>query len=134
MQPSDANRDTRAAHPPRPHAVLILASHDSTASMLSSFVTLSGHTAVMPLDDEGLEQAMLRVRPRVIIIDFDHPCAASPRTDRRLARLGARVVLCSAWHRSTEARPRAAEMGSLFFALPIEHKDFDLLLRTAMLL
>jgi hypothetical protein len=134
MQPTDATPDARAAHLPRPHPVLILASRDSTASMLSSFVSLSGHSAAMPLDDEGLEQAILRVRPRVIVLDFDHPCATSPRTDRHLAGLGARVVLCSAWHRSTEARPRAAALGSLYCSLPIEHKEFDLLLRTAMLL
>jgi hypothetical protein len=132
---ADTTRPTPTGYnTPRPHAVLVLAGRESTASVLSTFVSRSGHTAATPLDDEGLDQALARVRPRAIIIDFEHPSAASARTDRQIAGFATRVLLCSAWHRSAEARPRAAAMGSLYFSLPIEHKDFDLLLKTALLL
>jgi DNA-binding NtrC family response regulator len=123
-----------AEHPVRPRAVLVVASRESIATMLSSFVTQSGHVPAIPLDDEGMENAIHRVRPRVILIDFDHPYATSPRITRHLAGMSTKVVLCSSWHRVAEARTRAESLGWLFFSLPIDHKDFDLLLRTAMLI
>jgi DNA-binding response OmpR family regulator len=126
--------DLRTAVGQQVHPVLVLANHPNVTSLLSGFVSLSGHLAAAPLDDEAIEAAVARVRPRVAIIDFDHPGASSLRIARRLRLTGARIVLCSTWQRSAEARRRALAMGAFSFSLPITHHDFDLLLKTALLL
>lgn len=110
----------------------MLTAHPGALSLISTFVSLSGHTALIPLDDELIEQAVTRTRPRAAIVDFEHPCAASPRVEQQMTESGTHVILFSAWHRSVEARARAAEMRAMFFALPIDHGDFDTLLRSAL--
>jgi hypothetical protein len=117
----------------RAQVVLVMASHPDVTSLLCGFVSLSGHSAAAPLDDEPIEQAVLRIRPRVAVIDFDHPGAASGRIAHQLHRIGTRIVLCSTWERSPEALHRARALEALFFSLPISHHDFDLLLRTALM-
>lgn len=124
----------RAPSAERASPVLVLASHPSITSVLCGLVTRAGHAAAAPHDDEAVEQAVRRIRPRVAIIDFEHPGAASPRIARQLDRAGTRTVLCSTWQRSAEARRHAAAIQALFFTLPVADKDFGLLLRTALLL
>ncbi|HEY9448993.1 MAG TPA: hypothetical protein VIQ60_04535 [Gemmatimonadaceae bacterium] len=113
--------------------VLLLSAHPGALSLISTFVAISGHDPLLPHDDESIEQAVLRVRPRVSIVDFEHPGAASPRIEQHLLRSGSRVIVFSTWYRSLEARARAVSMRALFFALPIEHRAFDDLLQTALL-
>jgi len=113
---------------------LILAGHADTTALLDDFVVRSGLTPVHPLDDEPVDQAVARTRPRVAIVDFDHPCAMSQRLPEWLGAVGARLLLCAALHRNAEARDRALRTGSLYFPLPIAYRDFDLVLRTALLL
>jgi DNA-binding response OmpR family regulator len=113
--------------------VLLLTAHPGALTLLSTFVTISGHEPVVPRDDEPIEQAVLRIVPRVSIVDFEHPGAASMRIEDQLTRTGTRVILFSTWYRSLEARARAMSMHALYFALPIEHVAFDALLQSALL-
>ena len=113
--------------------MLLLTSHPGALTLLSTFVAISGHEAVAPHDDEPIDQAVLRIMPRVSIVDFEHPGAASLRFEDQLTRSGSRVILFSTWHRSLEARARAMSMRALYFALPIEHVAFDALLQSGML-
>jgi DNA-binding response OmpR family regulator len=113
--------------------VLLLTAHPGALSLISTFVEISGHEPVVPRDDEPIEQAVLRIMPRVSIVDFEHPGAASMRIEDQLTRSGSRVILFSTWYRSLEARARAMSMRALYFALPIEHGKFDALLQSALL-
>jgi hypothetical protein len=113
--------------------VLLLTSHPGALSLISTFVAISGHEPVTPHDDEPIEHAVLRIMPRVSIVDFEHPGAASMRIEDQLIRSGSRVILFSTWYRSLEARARAMSMRALYFALPIEHRRFDALLQSALL-
>lgn len=113
--------------------MLLLTAHPGALSLISTFVAISGHDPLVPLDDEPIDQAVLRIRPRVCIVDFEHPGAASSRVEGHLLRAESRVILFSTWYRSLEARARAMSMHALFFALPIEHDAFDALLQTALL-
>jgi hypothetical protein len=131
---TDTTTDLRPATYHAAYPVLVLANSPSMTSLLCGFVSLSGHTAASPRDDEPIEQAVLRIRPRVALIESDHASLGSTRVVRRLGAIGARTVLYSAWPRNAEARHQAQAMDALFFALPITHHDFHLLLRTALLL
>lgn len=113
--------------------VLLLTAHPGALTLLSTFVSISGHEPIVPRDDEPIEQAVLRIMPRVSIVDFEHPGAASMRIEDQLTRSGSRVILFSTWYRSLEARARALSMHALYFALPIEHVAFDALLQSALL-
>ncbi|HEU4585553.1 MAG TPA: hypothetical protein VFR95_07370 [Gemmatimonadaceae bacterium] len=113
--------------------VLLLTSHPGALTLLSTFVTISGHEPIVPHDDEPIEQAVVRIMPRVSIVDFEHPGAASARIEDQLIRSGSRVIVFSTWYRSLEARARAMSMHALYFALPIEHVAFDALLQSALL-
>lgn len=117
----------------RREPVLLLTSHPGALTLLTTFVAISGYEPVIPLDDESIEQAVLRLVPRISIVDFEHPGAASARIEEHLTRSGSRVILFSTWYRSLEARARAMSMRALYFALPIEHVAFDALLRSAIL-
>lgn len=129
------NRPLSLVPPPLPAVrALILAGHADTASLLDDFVVRSGLAPVHARDDEPVDQAIARTRPRVAIVDFDHPCALSSRLPEQLGAVGARLLLCAALHRNAEARDRALRTGSLYFPLPITFRDFDLVLRTALLL
>lgn len=112
--------------------MLLLTSHPGALSLISTFVAISGHEPIVPHDDESIEQAVLRTLPRVSIVDFEHPGAASMRVEDQLTRSGSRVILFSTWYRSLEARARAMSMRALYFALPIEHRRFDELLQSAL--
>jgi hypothetical protein len=113
--------------------VLLLTSHPGALSLISTFVAISGHEPIGPRDDEPIEQAVMRIMPRVSIVDFEHPGAASMRIEDQLIRSGSRVILFSTWYTSLEARARAMSMRALYFALPIEHGKFDALLQSALL-
>ena len=113
--------------------VLLLTSHPGALSLISTFVAISGHEPIVPRDDEPIEQAVMRIMPRVSIVDFEHPGAASMRIEDQLIRSGSRVILFSTWYTSLEARARAMSMRALYFALPIEHGKFDALLQSALL-
>ncbi|HET7552261.1 MAG TPA: hypothetical protein VFK04_13310 [Gemmatimonadaceae bacterium] len=126
--PELARNPTRHGEP-----VLLLTAHPGALSLISTFVEISGHEPVVPRDDEPIEQAVLRIMPRVSIVDFEHPGAASLRIEHQLTRSGSRVILFSTWYRSLEARARAMSMRALYFALPIEHGKFDALLQSALL-
>ena len=136
MQLTQSDTRPPSLVPPSLPAVraLILAGHADTAALLGDFVTRSGLAPVHPLDDEPVDQAVSRTRPRVAIVDFDHPSAMSSRLTELLSAVGARLLLCAALHRNAEARDRALRTGSLYFPLPITYRDFDLVLRTALLL
>lgn len=113
--------------------VLLLTAHPGALSLISTFLEISGYEPVVPRDDEPIEQAVLRIMPRVSIVDFEHPGAASMRIEDQLTRSGSRVILFSTWYRSLEARARAMSMRALYFALPIEHRKFDALLQSVLL-
>src|SRR6185312_4407135 len=100
--------------PPLPAVrALILAGHADTASLLDDFVVRSGLAPVHARDDEPVDQAIARTRPRVAIVDFDHPCALSSRLPEQLGAVGARLLLCAALHRNAGTRaslvPRASQ-------------------------
>lgn len=113
--------------------VLLLTSHPGALTLLSTFVAISGHEPIVPHDDEPIEQAVLRIMPRVSIVDFEHPGAASMRIEDQLTRSGTQVIVFSTWYRSLEARARAMSMRALYFALPIDHDAFDALLQSALI-
>lgn len=114
--------------------VLIIACDPDTVVLLGDFVVRTGLHPSNPRDDEPVDQAVMRVRPRVVIVDYEHPSAQSPRLARAIADVRARGVLCAALQRHAEARDTALRTGSLYFPLPIAFRDFELVLRTALLL
>lgn len=120
--------------PERTAGILVLSSRADVRERLEQLVTRCGHEPHLPLDDEPAERAASRVRPCIAIVDIDHAAAHSGIVTSRLAALGTRTLLCGAWHQETEARRAAERMGALCFVLPIAHRDFELLLRTVLLL
>lgn len=114
--------------------VLVLSGRADMRELLARLVMDAGHEPHLPLDDESAERAAARVRPCIAIVDIDHAAARSGRLPERLAAVGARTLLCGAWHQEAEARRAAERAGALCFTLPITHRDFELLLHTALLL
>lgn len=114
--------------------ILVLSGRADVREALASLVAAAGHEPHLPLDDESAERAAARVRPCIAIVDIDHAATRSGRLRERLAAVGTRALLCGAWHQQAEARRAAERIGALCFTLPIAHRDFELLLRTALLL
>ncbi|HEX6534596.1 MAG TPA: hypothetical protein VF041_08360 [Gemmatimonadaceae bacterium] len=114
--------------------VLVLSGRADVREILARLIADAGHEPHLPLDDESADHAAARVRPCVAIIDIDHPAARSGRLAPRLAAAGTRPLFCGAWHQEEEARRAAERATALCFTLPIAPRDFELLLRTALLL
>lgn len=114
--------------------ILVLSGRADVREMLACLIAGAGHEPHLPLDDESAERATARVRPCIAIIDIDHAATRSGRFPEHLAAVGTRALLCGAWHQQAEARRAAERTGALCFTLPIARRDFELLLRTALLL
>ena len=99
------------------HTVLILSVDPLAAALLGAAVELAGHAPAFSQDGESSRAALLRVRPRVALLDCDHEESCSEAFVGPALMTGARVVL----FRSRRTRPSsdfAHRMGLAVIILP----------------
>ncbi|MBA3671094.1 MAG: hypothetical protein H0W68_03595 [Gemmatimonadaceae bacterium] len=74
-------------------AVLII-SHDPLASaLLGAAVEIAGHAPHFPQDGERVRVSLLRVRPRLVLVDCEHDEACSESFVGPSLMTGARILL-----------------------------------------
>lgn len=86
---------SRTASSGAERTALVLARDVVGAALLGALVEMAGHAPLFPLDGEGVEWAVGRLRPTVVVLDAHHGAARSTAFWTAAATAGSRVILFS---------------------------------------
>jgi len=108
-------------------SVLILAREEVVAALLGMLVEIKGFQPRFLGRAETVEDAILREKPRAVIIDCDHPeCGEALLETIKLA--GALPILFSPYRMQPEVRSVADRHGLRSFTLPTDVRTFGKML------
>ena len=111
------------------HAVLIFSSDSLAAALLGAAVELAGHAPHFPGKDESARAALLRVRPRLVLIDCDHEESCSDEFVGPVLMVGARLLLFRSHHTRRDMKEFANRLALRIVDMPAEHEILTTLLR-----
>lgn len=115
-----------------PQAVLILSSDPLAAALLGAAVELAGHMPHFARAEEPAKPALMRVRPRLILVDCDHAEACSDEFVGPAIMTGGRVILFRS-NRSTAGQSDLSErLGLRVLNMPSEHESITSILTEAL--
>jgi hypothetical protein len=109
------------------HTVLVLSSDPLAAALLGAAIELAGHAPRFPVSEEGARAALLRVRPRLVLIDCDHEDGCSDAFVGPALMTGSRVLLFRSRRTKRDVTELADRLGVQVVDMPMEH---DSLTRT----
>jgi DNA-binding NtrC family response regulator len=110
-----------------PSPVLVVSTDPLLGALLGAMIELSGDRPVFHEGFDSLQAAVDAHRPRVILIDVDHPDGTSIEFMRRQWRAGIAVVLYGPRERAEDALHVVGPSSSSWLGLPI---GYDTLART----
>ena len=99
-------------------AVLIFSEDPLAAALIGAAVELMGFEPAFASDPEAPRTALLRVRPRLVLVDCDHEGACAPGFIGPALMTGARVVLIGSRRSRRDPRALAASFGLGAMTLP----------------
>ena len=102
-------------------AVLIFSADTVGAALLGAVVELVGHLPQFPRHDEPPRDALLRVRPRHVLVDCDHEACADEFVGPALMT-GARITLFRSFRATRDATALSARAGLTVLELPADHE------------
>jgi hypothetical protein len=111
------------------HAVLIFSADPLAAALLGAVVELAGYGPHFPQQHEAARVALMRVRPRLALIDCDHDEACSEGFVGPALMTGARVLLCRSRHTRRDTREFAERLGLAVLEMPNDHDRLQLILQ-----
>lgn len=103
------------------HDVLILSTDPLAAALLGAAVELAGHVPRFALPAEGARTALLRLRPRAVLIDCDHDEACSDAFVGPALMTGAHVHFVRSARTRRDIGDTARRLGVRVIDLPMEH-------------
>ena len=103
------------------HDVLIFSADPLAAALLGAAVELAGHAPHFPQREEGARAALLRLRPRLTLIDCDHDDACSESFIGPALMTGAKVQLFRSHRTQRDAYSFARRLGLSIVELSVEH-------------
>lgn len=110
-------------------AVLVLSSDPMAAALLGAAIELAGYEPQFPQADEAARNALLRVRPGLVVIDCDHEDACTDAFVGPALMTGSRVLLFRSRRTRRDASEFALRLGVMVVELPVEHEALSQLLR-----
>jgi hypothetical protein len=108
--------------------VLVLSSDPLAAALVGAAIELAGHAPRFPNADEAARSALLRVRPRLVIIDCDHEDACSDSFIGPALMTGSRVLLIRSRRTRRDVRELSGRLGLRVVEMPMEHEPLTRLL------
>jgi hypothetical protein len=111
------------------HAVLIFAADPLAAALLGAAAELVGHEPHFPRQGEVPRAALLRVRPRLALIDCEHQDACSESFVGPALMTEARVLLFRSARTHRDASDFATRLGLTVLSLPADTETYLRLLR-----
>jgi len=113
-----------------PTTLILVLSHDvMTAALVGALVEASGMTALFPRVGEGEREALLRARPRAVLVDCDHPSACGPAFFGAAMMADARIVLYGSRDLDGDLPQLAKRHRATFVKIPVDADTFSKVLR-----
>ncbi|MEO5817374.1 MAG: hypothetical protein ABIT20_19050 [Gemmatimonadaceae bacterium] len=114
------------------HAVLVLSSDALAAALLGAAVELAGHVPHFARQAEPARAALLRVRPRLVLIDCDHEESCTDEFVGPAIMTGGKVLLFRS-RRTEHDRAEFAERLSLrVIDMPLDHTTLTAILQETL--
>ena len=104
--------------------VLVVAHHAVIGALLGSLVELAGHRAAFPEPGELICDAVTRVKPKLTLLDSDHPNSIDARIFEEARTLGSQCLLFSSSLSRNDTETIAASRRLPSFTLPIKFREF----------
>jgi CheY-like chemotaxis protein len=117
---------------PGPLIALVISTEAEIAAILRELLTHDGYRVRTEDGSEPLDLVLDRLRPRLVLIDVDHPVAFSAAFIERARGIGAAVVACGPGRHEGEVRALAAVHNLAAFGFPIRLSQFRETLRAAL--
>jgi hypothetical protein len=103
-----------------PHGVLILSSDPLAAALLGAAVELAGYAPSFSREGEPPRAALLRLRPRLVLVDCDHEDACTDAFVGPAIMTGAKVLLFRSRRSRRDVADLAARLQVTSVELPLE--------------
>jgi hypothetical protein len=113
---------------PRSGPVLVLSSDPLAAALLGAAIELAGFAPHFPHSDEPARVALLRARPRLVVIDCDHEEGCSDAFIGPALMTGSRVLLFRSRRTTRDASELSTRLGLSVAEMPLDHDPFSRLL------
>ena len=113
-------------------AVLIFSEDLLAAALVGAAVELVGFEPTFPADGQPPRDALLRVRPGLVLVDCDHEAACGPSFFGPALMTGARVLLLGSRRSRRDPAGVAAGFGLRAITLPTELDAIAQLLRAEL--
>lgn len=113
-------------------AVLIISSDALAAALLGAAVEFAAHMPFFVRADERARIALLRVRPRLVLIDCDHTEACSDEFVGPAIMTGARVILFRSKRTVTDQSEFGERIGVRILDMPTEHETITAVLKEVL--
>jgi hypothetical protein len=113
-------------------SVLILSADALIAALLGAFVETLDLEPAFSIPDEPPRDALLRVRPRLILLDCDYAAACTEHFLGPAAMMGAAVILFGSRRTAAELEDVAERFRLPLMELPIPPARFGELVREAL--
>ncbi len=102
--------------------MLVFSSDPLAAALLGAAIELAGHVPFFVQADETARDALLRVRPRLAVIDCDHVEACSDAFIGPALMTGSRVLLFRSRRTQRDVRELASRLGLPVVDMPSKHE------------
>jgi hypothetical protein len=112
----------------RRQPVLVLSKDPLAAALIGAAIELAGFAPRFPHSDEAPRAALLRVRPRLVVVDCDHEDACSDAFVGPAIMTGSRVLLFKSRRTRRDVSELTERLGLRVMELPIEHEPLTQLL------
>jgi hypothetical protein len=113
-------------------AVLIFSEDPLAAALIGAAVELVGFKPAFPTNGEAARDALLRVRPRLVLVDCDHDAACAPSFFGPALMTGARLLLVGSPRADRDAAGLAQRFGLRALTLPADADAIATLLRAEL--
>ena len=103
--------------------VLVLSSDPLAAALLGAAIELAGLAPRFPQSEEAARAALLRVRPRLVVIDCDHVEGCSDAFIGPALMTGSRVLLFRSRRTRRDVTDLTGRLGLPVMDIPMEHES-----------
>lgn len=105
----------------RRQVVLVLSSDALAAALLGAAIELAGHDPRFAQSGESPRDSLLRVRPRLVVVDCDHEDACSEAFVGPALMTGSRVLLFRSRRTQRDVSELTGRLGLHVAEMPMEH-------------
>ena len=109
--------------------VLVLSSDPLAAALLGAAIELAGYAPGFPYANEPARAALLRARPRLVVVDCDHEEACSDAFIGPALMTGSRVLLFRSRRTRRDVSELSTRLGLRIARMPMDHEPLSQLLR-----